>query len=138
MKNKLDRRSFLKTAGYSALGVSALGREWPALGEEHEEQTSFRSAWPQVVERPWPGPDYWSNPLQDWRVKSGRLECISAGGDRNVALLTREVAARSGDLMLRVLLGKLDPGELSEGFVGFRLGVKQPYLNDYRASAIYG
>lgn len=138
MKKRWNRRSFLKTASLSALGASALAREWPALGEAHEEQVSFRSAWPQEVERPWPGPDYWSNPLQDWQVRAGRLECIAAGGDRNVALLTREVAARRGELTLSVLLGRVDETVPTEGFAGFRVGIKQPYLNDYRATAIYG
>ena len=49
----------------------------------------FRSGWPKDAERVWVGPEYWSNRLQDWRIKDGRLECVTSGGDRNVHLLTR-------------------------------------------------
>ncbi len=49
-------------------------------------------------EREWLGPDYWTNPLQDWKLANGRLECRVSGGDRNVFLLTKEVADRPGDL----------------------------------------
>ena len=98
---------------------------------------AFRSNWPAHVERPWVGPEYWSNPLQDWRVRQGRLECFVSGADRNVFLLTRDVDARSGDLAVSVRLGRLDNQALEQGFVGFRLGVKG-YFHDYRDSALRG
>ena len=99
----------------------------------------FRSVWPENVQRPWPGPEYWSNPLQDWRVRNGRLECWVAGGDRNVFLLTREAAARPGTLAMSVRLGRLedDTEALGEGFVGFRFGIRG-YFKDYRDSAVRG
>ncbi|MFP5210024.1 MAG: twin-arginine translocation pathway signal protein [Acidobacteriota bacterium] len=137
MKNKLDRRSFLKRAGSTALGATAMTWVGPALGAETGTSASFRSAWPNEVARPWPGPEYWSNPLQDWRVRDGRLECFSPGGDRNVVLLTREVSGRSGDLHLSVRLGRLDAAPLESGFAGFRAGIRNPH-GDYRAVAIYG
>lgn len=70
-------------------------------------------------------------------MQDGRLECFSPGGDRNVFLLTREVAARPGDLAMSVRLGKLGSEANAQGFVGFRLGIQNP-MNDYRATAIYG
>lgn len=99
----------------------------------------FQSNWPNDLERPWPGPDYWSNPLQDWRVRAGRLECFVAGGDRNVYLLTRELAPGAGDLAMSVKLGRLeeDTRRLEEGFAGFRLGIRGAF-RDYRDSAVRG
>ena len=139
MGNRLDRRSFLKKAGSTALGATALTLAGPTLSEAAatEERISFRSAWPREAERPWPGPEYWPNPLQDWRIRQGRLECFSPGGDRNVSLLTREVAGRSGDLTLGVRLGQIEAAPLARGFAGFRLGIRSE-INDYRAAAIYG
>ncbi len=102
-------------------------------------QNEFRSNWPVEADRPWPGPEYWSNPLQDWRVKAGRLECFVPGGDRNVFLLTREVSPQEGDLHLSVKLGRLeeDTGPLEQGFAGFRIGIKGAF-NDFRDSAVRG
>ena len=99
----------------------------------------FRSNWPASVERVWVGSDYWSNPMQDWRVKGGRLELIAAGGDRNVFLLTREVSAQPGDLEMSVQLGRIenDTTPLEEGFVGFRVGIRGSF-DDYRDSAVRG
>jgi PhoD-like phosphatase len=138
MTNQFDRRSFLKKAGSTALGATALSLTQPVLGAPAQaEEISFRSVWPRGVSRQWPGPEYWANPLQDWRVQGGRLECINAGGDRNVALLTREVSGRRGDLTVSVRMGRLDAAALERGFAGFRVGIKSSQ-NNYRAAAIYG
>ena len=101
--------------------------------------TDFKSNWPASVERTWVGPDYWSNPMQDWRLSGGRLELIAAGGDRNVFLLTREVSAQPGAVEMRVLLGRMeeDTAPLEEGFAGFRLGIRGSF-DDYRDSAVRG
>ena len=137
MRNRIDRRSFLKKSGGTALGTTAFSLARPAIAAETPDEISFRSMWPRDALRPWPGPEYWPNPLQDWRVSEGRLECFSPGGDRNVALLTREISSRSGNLVLGVRLGQIGNASLERGFVGFRVGTKHQ-MGDYRAAAIYG
>lgn len=98
----------------------------------------FRSYWPAKLVRPWAGPEYWANPLQDWRVANGRLENIVPGGDRNVFLLTREVTAGPGAFTMSVRLGRMDlSGPLAHGFAGFRVGIHGDFA-DYRDSAVRG
>lgn len=94
---------------------------------------------PDREERPWIGPEFWSNPLQDWRLRNGRIECFVAGGDRNVFLLTHEVSDQTGTLSMRVKLGRLeeDTAPLQAGFAGFRLGIRG-HFDDYRDGALYG
>ena len=94
----------------------------------------FTSTWPEGVTRVWVGPDCWANPMQDWRVADGRLECVVSGGDRNVHLLTRQLGEGKGDLAMRVRLGALDdPAKLTPGWIGFRVGVLG-YWKEYRDS----
>jgi len=101
-------------------------------------ENEFRSSWPDALSRPWAGPDYWTNPLQDWRIRDGRLENHVAGGDRNAFLLTREISEREGTIETSVRFGRLDAGEeLEEGFVGFRVGIRG-HFDDYRDSAVRG
>jgi len=99
----------------------------------------FVSRWPSDVERVWVGPEYWANRLQDWHIAGGRLECIFSGPDRNVHLLTRQLAPGPGDFHMHVTLGRLGdqnpPGK--NDWVGFRFAAKGMF-NDYRHSAIYG
>ena len=101
--------------------------------------SSFESHWDAGIQRPWIGSDYWSNPLQDWRVSGGRIENVGPGGDRNVFLLTRDVGAEGGNLALQVRLGRLeeDDGQLGPGWAGFRVGIRGSF-NDYRDSAVRG
>lgn len=93
-----------------------------------------RLAYAQAGARTWLGPEYWANPLQDWRKKDGRMECQVSGGDRNVFWLTREVAA-AGDFTMSVTLGSL--ATVKEGWAGFRLGMRG-YFSDYRDTAFKG
>ncbi len=99
----------------------------------------FASDWPEQIERVWAGPEYWTNPLPDWRVSGGRLECHRSGGDRNVYLLTRDLGLRKGTLEMSVTLGQLEKDniQLTEGWVGFKVGSLGEF-NDYRDSAIRG
>jgi alkaline phosphatase D len=108
------------------------------LGCSSSTSSDFRSQWNPEIERPWAGPDYWTNPLQDWRITNARLENHVAGGDRNVYLLTRDVTADTGTLNLSVRLGSLDGNsEMNEGFIGFRIGIRGAF-DDYRDSAVRG
>ena len=88
-------------------------------------------------DRPWLGPEFWANPLQDWRRRAGRLECWVSGGDRNVFWLTRELRAEAGEFMMSVRLGKLDAGVRGDGWGGFRIGVKS-WFGHYKDAAVRG
>ena len=92
----------------------------------------FGSSW--STDQTWLGPEYWANRLQDWRVAGGRIECVTGGGDRNVALLTHELSSRAQPFETRVKLGKIAG---TQGYAGFRVGMKGPF-HDYRDTAIYG
>jgi phosphodiesterase/alkaline phosphatase D-like protein len=98
---------------------------------------AFQIKPPSGIDRPWIGPQYWANPLQDWRLHDGRIECFVAGGDRNLYLLTHELKPTPGTLAMRVRCGKLESVDPKDGFIGFRIGIRGFY-NDYRDSAIYG
>lgn len=86
----------------------------------------------------WLGPEYWANPMQDWRKRGDRMECHVSGGDRNVYWLTRELKSDAGDFAMSVRLGKLNPdAPLTPGWVGFRFGMRG-HFNDYRDTAVRG
>jgi phosphodiesterase/alkaline phosphatase D-like protein len=133
-----NRREFLKTTAAGLVGSALVleGCEFPSGSEEEMAlEGPFTSDWPEGVQRLWLGPEYWTNPLQDWRLAEGRAELIAGGSDRNVQLLTHYLSARDGSFEASVLLGFLDvPGT---GRSGFELGV-QGELDDYRFNAIHG
>lgn len=101
-----------------------------------QEKAAFETSFEDVHDRIWVGPDLWANPMEDWRVQGGRLECLSTGGERNVQLLVGEMGAKPGPLRLSVRLGVLQQGK-EEGAAGFRIGIRDE-IDDYRARLIYG
>lgn len=112
------RRHLLKTIALAA----------PALSQPLPANTT----------RPWIGPDFWANPLQDWQLHDGRIECIVSGGDRSVALLTQEILPTPGTLLIEVELGPLQPDlKMEEGWAGLRIGTRGNF-KDYRDDAIFG
>ncbi len=137
-RTPLNRRRFLQQSAALAAATLVAGRLSPRLHAAGEPGVAFRSAWDRTPDRVWLGAEYWANPLQDWRVAGGRIECVKAAADRNVHVLTRQLANRTGTLDLRVRLGRVGGGTLAgTGSAGFRVGIlgslkDYPDLHDYR------
>ncbi len=96
----------------------------------------FQSAWHDTHDRVWIGGAYWANPMEDWRIKDGHIECVKGGPNRNVVLLTHEIDDASKPFEMRVRVGKLGDGRAG-GTAGFRLGLRDE-IDDYRAAALRG
>ena len=136
----LTRRSFLTNSAALAAGAAVGSNLTPLVPAANAQSAgAFASNWKNCPDRVWIGPEYWSNPLQDWRLKNGRLECTNAAGDRNVHVLVRTLGEQDGDFDLRVQVGRVDGSALGkgQGSVGFRIGTRGP-LPDFRNAVIFG
>ena len=138
----VSRRRFLQNSAALAATAAVATELAPRLHAAAAAPASggdFASNWALCPDRVWPGPDYWSNPLQDWELRGGRLVCTNAAPDRNVHLLTRDLGERDGGFTLAVRIGRADGAPLGQGrgSAGFRLGVRGQ-LPDYRHALIYG
>jgi alkaline phosphatase D len=104
-----------------------------------ELMVEFQSEWPNNIKRIWIGPEYWSNRLQDWRIRDGRLECLVSAENRNVHILTHQIGGQKGDFNTNVRFGLLNENytESDKNWIGFRIGAKGNF-DDYRDNAIYG
>ena len=129
---RLTRRRFIAdSASLAASSVLA-----PML--RAQQPPAFRSRWDACPDRVWLGPEYWANPLQDWHIANGRIECTNAAPERNVHALTRQLGARSGTLDMSVRVGRIgDAAAGTTGSAGFRIGAQGP-LGDYRNALIFG
>jgi hypothetical protein len=83
------------------------------LNLQAAELPTFRSQWDKDLDRVWLGSQFWANPLQDWQVHEGRVECLAAKPNRNVHVLTRELADRKGYLHMSVKIGRVGDGALA-------------------------
>ncbi len=110
---RLTRRAFV--AGAVAAAPAAL----------------FASRW--SGSRIWIGPEYWANPLPDWRMENG-VVVAEAAENRTLHLLTHQVAANgSGAFTMTVKM--TPPAEVGQSYAGFRVGIRG-LLDDYRHALI--
>jgi alkaline phosphatase D len=138
MKN-VTRRTFLRNSAAAAAGSVVASELGSRLFAAENEPSGFGSQWQTQFDRIWVGPEYWANPMQDWRIAGGRLECVKTAPDRTVHLLTHQLAGRSGDLRMSVRIGRVGNEQIKngKGSAGFRIGILGP-LEDYRNSLIFG
>lgn len=133
-----SRRDFLKSAGGGVVGAMLGGPAGGGLALPTDDELAPMAALPQEVTRPWLGPPYWSNRLQDWRLHQGRIECLTGAEShevRSVGVLTRSIAAGRQPGHLSVKTGLI---EGQQGFCGFPVGVGEGDESalDYRAAAL--
>ena len=101
-------------------------------------ENEFTGKLPNDINRTWIGPEYWANPLQDWQLNDGQIECVVSGGFRNVFLLTHEISSHEGDFSMSVNARNLNPKDiLNEGWIGFEIGIRGEF-DDYRDNAVRG
>jgi alkaline phosphatase D len=98
----------------------------------------FASYWQSLPDRYWTGPEYWANRIQDWQIRSGRLECINGKLPcRTLHLLDRYLSDRRGSLHMQVTSGliKKAGAEVDQAWSGFLVGAGNLEM-DYRKRAL--
>lgn len=129
----MDRRESLKALALGALASPTLLRR---LGRMTRAAT-FTSMWHRWPDVRWAGPDMWGNRLQDWRIRSGAVECTAQGPNRTLHCLTHRLRDGRGGFDAAVEVDVPAPTGRADHYVGFRVGAKGPF-DDYRSAALFG
>ncbi|MEP1445180.1 MAG: alkaline phosphatase D family protein [Paraglaciecola sp.] len=134
MKKQVSRRDALKLAA-AGLAASTIGcssaakntqKEMPNLSDEKR-----LDSWNQTHDRVWLGGEYWANPMEDWQVVDGAVECSSTGGNRSVHSLVHQLIKHQ-PFHLSLQLKRTKIGEV-DGGAGIRLGAKSD-IDEYRSN----
>jgi len=88
--------------------------------------------WYRNHDRVWIGGEFWSNPMEDWRIHDGWVQCQTTAGNRSIHSVTRQLTNPNLPFVMSVELSHAAPIE-NDGGAGFRLGV-QSDLNEYRSN----
>jgi alkaline phosphatase D len=91
----------------------------------------------QVPERIWVGDDFWTIPLEDWRVINGRIECVSDIQNARLSLLTYMLSENSHDFAISFDMGLLGEGD-HPGAGGISIGVMDEVDPDIRSLVYFG
>ena len=109
-----------------------------AASSEQGAPAAYHDDWEAIPDRPWAGPDWYANRVQDWRVKDGRLECVTGAArraGRTAHLLTRSLdGSRAFEIAVTIQAADAGPPD-PKSASGILLGIGEPG-RDHRAAAM--
>jgi hypothetical protein len=128
MTTQLTRRHSLKliTAGT----LAGLARR-ESVQARTPGSKPVSDAWAQTHDRVWLGGEFWANPMEDWRVSEGGVECLNVGPGRSVHSLTHQIT-QNGAFTMAVTTTRLEALK-NDGGAGFRIGVRSE-INEHRSN----
>ena len=88
--------------------------------------------WGLTHNRVWIGGEFWSNPMEDWRINDGWAQCQTTAEHRSLHSVTRQVTDISQSFAMSVELSRSAMIK-QDGGAGFKLGVKSD-LNEHRSN----
>ena len=88
--------------------------------------------WGLTHDRVWIGGEFWSNPMEDWRVNDGWAQCQTTAEHRSLHSVTHQVTDITQSFAMSVELSRSAMIK-QDGGAGFKLGVKSD-LNEYRSN----
>jgi alkaline phosphatase D len=88
-------------------------------------------------DRIWVGKDFWSIPLEDWKIENGALHCVGNVPQSRVNLLTHLLSAEQGDFKASVKVSLAKAGD-KPGSAGLLLGLHNEEDSDVRALCYFG
>lgn len=103
----------------------------------HTNKSSFTANFDQINDRIWVGKDFWSVPLEDWKVEDGKLHCTGVVPNSRVNLLTHVIAPADGDFRASVKIMLEEKGEVP-GSAGLVIGAFDEEDPDVKAACYFG
>lgn len=88
-------------------------------------------------DRVWVGKDFWSIPLEDWKVENGSLHCIGKVPNSRVNILTHIISPELGEYEISAKISLDEKGDVP-GSAGFLIGLNDKEDPDVRAACYFG
>lgn len=89
-------------------------------------------AWRKRFDRMWIGGEYWANPMEDWGLRAGGVECNSTGGNRSVHSLTCQLDDPGEAFHMSVRVRNMGTSAV-DGGASIRIGIRSD-IQEYRAN----
>lgn len=101
------------------------------------KQNEFIADFNNTNDRIWVGKDFWSIPLEDWKVEDGRLFCVGGIADSRVNLLTQVISPDAGEFEVSAKIMLSDKGNVP-GSAGFLIGIYDDEDPSAKAACYFG
>ncbi len=100
-------------------------------------KTEFSANFDNTHDRVWVGKDFWSIPLEDWKVENSQLHCVGSVPDSRVNLLTHVLSPGEGKFQASAKIMLAENGEIP-GSAGFFIGLHDKEDPDVKAACYFG
>ncbi len=100
-------------------------------------EPTFFADFDNTNNRTWIGKDFWSVPLEDWKVEDGKIHCTGVVPNSRVNLLTHVISPEDGQFNASVKIRLQDKGEIP-GSAGLLIGAFDDEDSDVRAACYFG
>ncbi len=101
------------------------------------QKTEFTASFDNTHDRVWVGKDFWSVPLEDWKVEEGQLHCVGTVPQSRVNLLTQVISPGAGVFEVSVKISIKEEGNVP-GSAGLLVGLYDEEDPDVRAACYFG
>ncbi len=101
------------------------------------KKSEFSANFDNTHDRIWVGKDFWSIPLEDWKVENGVLHCSGSVPDSRVNLLTHVLSPEEGNFQASAKIMLTEKGDIP-GSAGFLIGVHDDEDPDIKAACYFG
>lgn len=101
------------------------------------ESTGIKYDFNSLNDRVWVGEDFWTVPLEDWRVANGRLEFTGAGQQNTCSVLPYLITNNGKPFTINVDMGLIKKGD-NNGSSGLIIGSLASEEEDIRAAVYFG
>ena len=101
------------------------------------QKKTFEENFDSTHNRVWVGKDFWSVPLEDWKVEDGKLFCTGGVPNSRVNVLTHVISPELGDFEVSARIMLTDAGKVP-GSAGFLVGMHDKEDPNVRADCYFG
>ena len=129
--SSFNRRTTIKSLAAGTLASLATEQSSESSTETTIELHQI-DRWDITHNRVWIGAEFWSNPMEDWRVQDGWVQSQTTGEHRSIHSVTRQLTDTSQSFEMSVELSRSSKIN-QDGGAGFKLGVKSD-LNEHRSN----
>lgn len=101
------------------------------------QKTTFKADFNNTNNRVWVGKDFWSVPLEDWKIEDGKLHCVGTVIHSRVNVLTHILKPGAGNFEVSASFSLQKKGN-NPGSAGFIIGAFDKEDPDVRAACYFG
>lgn len=107
------------------------------LNSCQRDTSEIRYDFDSINDRIWIGEDFWTVPIEDWKISNARIEFTGKEQHSTCNLLPYVLDNKDGSFIIRIEMGMIERGD-ANGSSGIVIGSADPEDKDVKAAVYFG